>query len=71
MTNYIVSPRMRIDEVTAYLNCSRSHLYALNKRGLLRKRTDGARFTYWLRSEVEAFALGLAPYEHTDEADAS
>ena len=31
MTNYIVSPRMRIDEVAAYLNCSRSHLYALNK----------------------------------------
>ena len=61
-----VSPRMRIDEVTSYLRCSKTHLYALHKRRLLIRRTEGRRFSYWVRAEVEAFAIGFNPYEQAD-----
>lgn len=71
MTNYILSPRMRLDEVVTYLNCSKSHVYDLHRRRLLIRRKEGARFTYWIRSEVEAFALGQNPYEGTNETSAS
>lgn len=53
-----ISPRMRIDEVCAYLKCSQNFLYKLNRAGKLKKYNDGRRFTYWLRTEVEAYAIG-------------
>ena len=65
------TPRMRIKAVTKKLGCSKSHLYDLHKRRLLIRRTEGRRFSYWIRSEVEAFAIGLNPYERTDEVSAS
>lgn len=61
-----ISPRMRINEVTEYLRCSKTHLYALHKRRLLIRRTEGRRFAYWIRAEVEAFALGQTPCEQAD-----
>lgn len=63
MSNTIKSPRLRIKEVQEILRCSKSHVYRLHNRRLLIRRTEGTRFTYWLRSEVEAFARGENPYE--------
>ena len=57
------SPRIRIKEVQRILGCSKGHVYDLHNRRLLIKRADGKRFTYWIRSEVEALACGLNPYE--------
>ena len=54
----IQSPRMRAKEVCAVLQCSRDFLYKLNRRGALKKLNDGIRFTYWLRDEVMAYAVG-------------
>ena len=61
MSEHIQSPRMRAPEVRAVLLCFRDHLYKLHKRGLLRKYNDGRRFTYWLRDEVMAYAVGKSP----------
>ena len=63
-----LSPRMRAPEVCALLCCSRSFLYSLHKRGLLRKYNDGRRFVYWLRSEVMAFAVGAGRKEEEGNA---
>lgn len=57
------SPRMRIGEVCECLKCSRDHVYKLNRLGKLKKRNDGLRFAFWIRNEVEKFALGENPYE--------
>ncbi len=69
--NNTISPRIRRDEACLILGCSKTHLYDLHNRRLLLRRTEGKRFTYWIRSEVEAFALGQNPYEGTNEASAS
>lgn len=61
-----LSPRMRAPEVCAVLRCSRNHLYKLDKLGKLRKRNEGLRFAYWLRAEVEAYAVGK-PVISSDE----
>ena len=53
-----LSPRLRIAEVCAILKCSRDHVYALNRRGLPRKYNEGLRFSFWLRDEVMAYAVG-------------
>ncbi len=66
MADNIISPRLRIKEVQQILGCSKTHVYDLHNRRLLIRRTDGRRFTYWIRAEVEAFALGLNPYDNTD-----
>ncbi len=71
MTNKTTSPRIRLNEALRILGCSKTHLYDLHHRRLLLRRTDGKRFTYWIRAEVEAFALGLNPYENANEASAS
>ena len=62
----IESPRLRANEVCALLRCSRAHLYRLHKTGRLSKYNDGIRFTYWLRSEVMAFAVGAGREERGD-----
>ena len=62
------SIRMRAKEVCQVLACSRDMLYRLNKQGRLRKYTEGKKFAYWLRSEVEAYAQGLDPYAGQAEA---
>ena len=62
------SIRMRAKEVCEVLACSRDLLYKLDKQGRLKKYNEGIRFTYWLRSEVEAFAKGLDPYAGQDNA---
>ena len=54
----VLSPRMRAPEVCAMLLCSRDHLYKLHRLGKLRKYRESARFVYWLRDEVEAYAKG-------------
>lgn len=66
--NSNVCPRIRIKEVQQILGCSKTHVYDLHKRHVLLKRTEGSRFTYWLRSEVEAVAIGLNPYQETPVA---
>ena len=54
----LVSVRMRWREVAAMLGCSRSFLYQLHKAGKLPMHHEGLRFTFWLRPEVEAYAMG-------------
>lgn len=68
MADIIKSPRIRIKEVMQILGCSKTHVYDLHNRRLLLRRTEGTRFTYWLRAEVEAFARGLNPYDDTPVA---
>lgn len=63
------SIRMRAKEVCEVLQCSRDLLYTLNKQGKLRKYNESARFVFWLRSEVEAYARGLDPYAGQKEED--
>ena len=62
------SIRLRMPEVCQILQCSRDHVYRLNKQGRLRKYNDSPRLSFWLRSEVEAFARGLDPYAGQDNA---
>lgn len=56
------SIRLRMPEVCQILQCSRDHVYRLNRQGRLKKRNDSPRLSYWIRAEVEAFAKGLDPY---------
>lgn len=56
------SIRMRLSDVAQTLQCSRDHVYHLNRQGRLRKYNDGPRYAYWLRTEVEAYARGEDPY---------
>ena len=62
------SIRMRAKEVCEVLQCSRDLLYTLNRKGKLRKYSEGARFVFWLRSEVESYARGENPYAGQDNA---
>ena len=57
-----ISIRLREREVCQILCCSKSHLYRLHKQGRLLRRKEGYKFTYWLRKEVEAYAMGINPY---------
>lgn len=63
----VVSPRMRAPEVCAMLLCSRDHLYKLHRQGKLHKYNEGVRFAYWLRSEVEAYAVGKSASARREE----
>lgn len=56
--DFICSKRLRMPEVRAILRCSKSHVYRLNETGKLKKYNDGSHYAYWLRDEVEAFAIG-------------
>lgn len=60
--------RLRAKEVCEILRCSRNHLYKLDQAGKLRKRNETARFVYWLREEVLAYAVGRDPYAGQAEA---
>jgi len=56
-TKKIKSPRLRADEVAAILNCAKSTVWKWAKEGRIpAPHKEGNRFTYWLRTEVEAFA---------------
>ena len=58
-TKKIKSPRLRADEVAAILNCAKSTVWKWAKEGRIpAPHREGSRFTYWLRTEVEAFASG-------------
>ena len=57
-----LSIRLREKEVCRILCCSKSHLYRLHKQGRLLRRKEGYKFTYWIRKEVEAYAMGINPY---------
>lgn len=57
-----LSVRLRERDVCEILSCSKSHLYRLHKQGRLLRYKEGYKFTYWLRREVEAYALGINPY---------
>ena len=64
------SIRLRMPEVCQILQCSRDHVYRLNRQGRLKKRNDSPRLSYWIRAEVEAFAKGLDPYAGQDNTQA-
>lgn len=52
------SPRIRVKEVAALLGCSVSTVWAWSKRGIIpAPQRVGPRFTYWLRSDIEATAI--------------
>ena len=52
-------PRMRVREVARRLGCSVSTVWAWAKIGYLpRPHKVGSKFSYWLRSEIEAIAQG-------------
>jgi len=51
------SPRMRVREVAKELSCCVSTVWAWVKAGYLpQPNRVGSRFTYWLRSDIEAIA---------------
>lgn len=51
------SPRIRVKEVAALLGCSVSTVWSWTKRGIIpAPQRVGPRFTYWLRSDIEAVA---------------
>lgn len=62
--------RMRMPEVCELLQCSRDHIYRLNKQGRLKKYNDTPRLSYWIRSEVESYARGENPYAGQDNTQA-
>ena len=62
MSTEIVSPRLRLPEVRQILKCSTSYVYALARRGVLRRYSSGPRFAFWRREEVLAVAEGRDPY---------
>lgn len=52
------SPRIRVKEVAALLGCSVSTVWSWTKRGIIpAPQRVGSRFTYWLRSDIEAVAI--------------
>ena len=59
--NQTVSPRIRQKEVRAMLGgISASYLFDGMRRGLFPPRfKESAKFSYWLRNEIEAAAQGL------------
>ena len=55
------SPRIRVKEVAALLGCSVSTVWAWSRRGIIpAPQRVGARFTFWLRSDIEAVATSTA-----------
>lgn len=59
------SIRIRVRDVAAILGISKTTvwLWAKTKPAFPAPRRDGARCTYWLRSEVEAYARGESGVE--------
>ena len=57
--NLTRSLRIRDKEVAAILGCGKSTVWqwAKSRPGFPQPRREGARCTYWLRHEVEAYAL--------------
>lgn len=52
------SPRIRVQEVAHILGCGVSTVWAWVRRGHIPPpKRVGSRFSFWLRSEIEAIAL--------------
>ena len=61
-TTQDLPPTMRLKEVSAYFSCSDSTIWRLCKNPKFpQPRRLGKRYTYWLRAEVEEFALQGLP----------
>jgi excisionase family DNA binding protein len=59
-----ISPRIRVKEVAQILGCSVSTIWAWVKNGHIPALYRiGARFSYWLRSDIEAIANGSYKYQ--------
>lgn len=55
----VSSQRIRVKTVATLLGCSVSTVWAWAKKGYIpQPRRVGSKFTYWLRSEIEAVAQG-------------
>lgn len=61
------SPRIRVREVSQLMGCSVSTVWSWVRRGLLPEpHRVGTRFSYWIRSEIEALAVrghGVTPHD--------
>lgn len=58
---HFTSPRIRVKEVAALLGCSVSTVWAWAKKGIIpAPQRVGPRFTFWLRSDIEAVATSTA-----------
>ena len=59
MIQQIQSVRIKDKQVAAILGCSKSTVWswAKSRPGFPQPRREGARYTYWLRHEVESYAL--------------
>ena len=59
----LVSFRIRDREVAAILGCCKSTVWswAKSRPGFPQPRREGLRYTYWLRHEVENYALNRTP----------
>ena len=67
MQNSPISPRIRVKEVAALLNCSVSTVWAWAKKGII---PAPQRFTYWLRADIETAATAdLNTFKEAGEAD--
>lgn len=71
MQNSPISPRIRVKEVAALLNCSVSTVWAWAKKGIIpAPQRIGPRFTYWLRADIETAATAdLNTFKEAGEAD--
>jgi predicted DNA-binding transcriptional regulator AlpA len=59
MLQQIQSIRIKDKQVAAILGCCRSAVWnwAKTRPGFPQPRREGLRYTYWLRHEVESYAL--------------
>ena len=71
MQQNVQSIRIRADEVAAILGIGKSTVWALTKKDphFPQPQRMGARFTYWLRNEVEAYAVGKPVTGNGDKAE--
>lgn len=67
------SPRIRVKEVSKILGCAVSTVWAWANKGYIPKpRRVGPKFSFWLRSEIDAVARGetlpslASPRAHED-----
>ena len=67
MSNAIPSIRIKDKEAAQILGIGRSTLWAWVKTrpNFPQPRRDGSRFTFWLRSGVEAYATGSSQEQET------
>lgn len=62
--SYSQTPRIRVREVASILGCTVSTVWAWVKKGYLpQPYRIGNRFTYWLRSDIEAIAVNKSAHD--------